>query len=150
MKNLLFTFLSLLSFVSCNNADSKDTSSTTPKEEPTGQKNLCYLRVEGKDTTTVNIILNADGTVSGTYDWTPWGKDGAHGSLKGRKQSDMLTLLYDYTIEGSNQQEEKVMKMTGELMAEAEGELVEGDGGVLKIKEGAKLNWKPLSKVDCK
>ena len=159
MKNLLFIAACMVAFSACNNSKSSDASTEAPSGDTTtvkqeteagGDKNLCYLRAEGKDTTIVNIKLNADGTVSGTYDWLPWEKDSARGTLKGRKQGDMLTLLFDYTMEGSNQQEEKLMRLTGDLLAEAEGELVEGDGGVFKIKEGATLKWLPLSKVDCK
>ncbi len=153
MKNLLFLSIGLLAFISCKNTASKDATTDTkgaPVEAANGAKSLCYLRVFGKDTTTINITINLDGTVTGTYDWAPWEKDGSTGTLKGRKQDDILTLLYDYTIEGSNQQEEKIMKLTGDLLAEAEGELTEAEGGVLKIKEGTTPNWKALSKVNCK
>ncbi|MBI1227141.1 MAG: hypothetical protein GC192_18055 [Bacteroidetes bacterium] len=159
MRNLLSISILLLFFAACKNASTNEASeeaatSTTPttssETEGNGEKDLCYLLVDGKDTTSVNLKINVDGSVSGTYNWTPWEKDGAYGTLKGRQQGDMLTLLYDYTIEGSNQQEEKVMKLTGDLMAEASGELEEGEGGVLRIKKGAKLSWQPFSKVDCK
>jgi hypothetical protein len=53
-------------------------------------------------------------------------------------------------IEGSQQQEEKLMKLTGDQLADGEGELVEGEGGMLKLKDPASVAFQPMTKVDCK
>jgi len=159
MKNLIFIFFGMLAFAACNSAGSSDAATDTTSQDTTatqapvevgGDKNLCYIRVEGKDSTSVSVTIRADNTVTGTYDWSPLGKDGAHGTLNGRIQGDMVTVVYDYTIEGANQKEEKLFKMTGDLMAEAFGELEDGEGGMLTIKKGTQPKWKPLGKVDCK
>lgn len=159
MKNWLFLAACLLTFAACNNstdasagtdAPAADTTATAPVAEAAAPTTNCYLIAEGKDTTTANITVNADGTVTGTYDWMPWEKDGAHGTLSGKKEGDMLKLTYDYTIEGSNQQEEKIMKLSGDQLSDGEGELTEGEGGMMKIKDASKLTWKPFTKVACK
>jgi|CXWL01.1.fsa_nt_gi hypothetical protein len=158
MKNLLFVATCLMALASCQNSGSTgtadstavDSTATAPVAEPAAAQPTCYLFADGKDSTTVSLNITADGTVTGSYDWTPWEKDGAHGTLTGKKEGDLLKLMYDYTIEGSNQQQEMLMKLTGDQLAEGETELVEGEGGVLKIKDPTKVTWKPFVKVDCR
>ena len=158
MKNLLFIAACLMALASCQNSGSTDTAGTTavdttanaPAAEPAAAQPVCYLFAEGKDSTTVSLNIAADGTVTGSYDWQPHEQHGASGTLTGKKEGDLLRLMYDFTIEGSNQQQEMVLKMTGDQLAEGEGELTEGEGGILKIKDASKLTWKQFVKVDCK
>ena len=155
MRNLLFVAACLMALASCKNSGSTDTAAsattdptaTSPAAESTTG---CYIRAVGRDTTFANITIAPDGTVTGSYDWAPHEQDGAHGTLAGKKESDRLQLIYDYTIEGSNQQQEMVMRMAGDQLFEGEGELTEDEGGVLKLKDASKLNWKPFLKVACK
>lgn len=155
MKNLLAFAAFLLTFAACQNAGTPDpgtaTADTTATAAPAAvePQAMCYLFAEGKDSTSVSLVIAADGSVSGTYDWQPWEKDGAHGTVSGKKEGDLLQLIYDYTIEGSNQQQEMVFKLTGDQLAEGEGELVDSEGGLLKIKDPSKLTWKPFTKVAC-
>lgn len=158
MKNWLFLAACMLMLAACNSSTDStvgtdtpaaDTTATTPVAAAAPTTN-CYLIAEGKDSTTVSLTINADGTVTGTYDWLPWEKDGAHGTLSGKQEGEMLKLTYDYMIEGSNQQEEKIMKLSGDQLSDGEGELTEGEGGMMKIKDASKLTWKPFTKVDCK
>ncbi len=159
MKNLRFFAAFLLAFASCKNEVSTEaseatnvdtTASTAPIAEPAEPQPMCFLRAEGKDSTTASITIAADGTVTGSFDWSPYGTDGAHGTLTGKQEGDLLKVTYDYTIEGSNQQEEKVFKLAGDQLQEGEGELTEGEGGILKIKDPANLKWNPMAKVACK
>ncbi|MBI5913795.1 MAG: hypothetical protein HY842_00315 [Bacteroidetes bacterium] len=155
MKNLLFLAFCLLALASCKNSGSTDTtaaaadSTAVATETPAAPQAACYIRADGQDTTSASITVAADGTVSGTYDWAPWEKDGAHGTLSGKKEGDMLHVTYDYVIEGSNQQEQMMFKMTGEQLAEAQGELVD-EGGVLKLKDPANVKYLTFQKVACK
>lgn len=159
MKNLVFLTACLLALASCQNSGSTETSdattvdttaSTAPVAEPAAAQPMCYFIAEGKDTTSLSLNIAADGTVTGSYDWQPWEKDGAHGTITGKQEGEMLKVMYDYTIEGSNQQEEMVFKLSGDQVSVGEGELVEGEGGILKIKDASKLTWKPFIKVSCK
>jgi hypothetical protein len=76
-----------------------------PQNQP-----LCFSRIENKDVTTATITVNGD-KVTGTMDWFPYGVDGAHGTLSGTLENAEMNLLYDYTIEGAHQTEEKIMKI---------------------------------------
>jgi len=153
MKNLLYTFILSLAFVGCQNTGQTGGDGAAESQEANAAasgQTACYIRAEGPDTTFVNLTIAADGAVTGTYDWLPWEKDGARGTVTGQQDGEIIRLMYDYTIEGSNQQQEMLMKLTGDQLAEAEGELVEGDGGVLKLKDPSNVTYKPLTKVACK
>ncbi len=158
MKNLLILAACLLVMAACNNSKPTDTAAESavdstaiaPATEPATPQTMCYLFAEGKDSTTVSLTIATDGVVTGAYDWQPHEQHGASGTLTGKKEGDLLKLMYDYTIEGSNQQQEMVFKLTGDQLSEGEGELTEGEGGVLKIKDASKLTWKPFAKVACK
>jgi hypothetical protein len=159
MKNLLFIAACLVAFASCNNSGSTenteattaaDSTATAPVAEPAAPQPACYLLAEGKDSTTLTLNIGPDGTVTGDYDWSPWQKDGAHGTISGKKEGDLVKVIYDYVIEGSNQQEEMVFKLTGDQLAVGKGELIDGEGGLLKIKDASKLTWMPFAKVACK
>ena len=79
---------------------STDTVATATK--PSTDETLCFELKEGKDITTVKLILKGD-EITGEMNWTPWEKDGAVGTLKGKKVGDEIVADYDYMIEGSNQ-----------------------------------------------
>jgi len=158
MKNLLTIATCILALAACQNSSSSDTANSTavdstaitPIADPGTAQIACYLFAEGKDSTTVSLNLAADGTVTGSYDWQPHEQHGASGTLTGKKDGDLLKVMYDYTIEGSNQQQEVVFKLSGDQLSEGQGELVDGEGGILKIKDATKLTWKPFTKVACK
>ncbi|MCB0519421.1 MAG: hypothetical protein H6577_27155 [Lewinellaceae bacterium] len=158
MKNLIYALTMLSLFNACQNSgthanqadQATSTDTTAVAEETPIAQTSCYIRALGQDTTWVKLTITADGSVSGTYDWVPYEKDSARGTLTGKKESDELHLMYDYMIEGSNQQQEMRMKMMGDQIAEMEGELVEGDGGVLKLKDPTKVKYLPFTKVECK
>jgi hypothetical protein len=159
MRNLLFFAAFLMALASCNNSGSTDatdaaaadTTATTPVAEPSAPEAMCFLRAEGKDSTTASISIAADGTVTGSFAWQPFEQHGADGTLAGKQEGDLLKVTYDFTIEGSNVQEEKVFKLAGDQLLEGSGELTEGEGGILKIKDPSKLTWKaPMMKVACR
>ncbi len=157
MRNLLLFAACILAMASCQNSTSTDTAATDAADSTATALAAestptigCYIRAVGNDTTWVNITITPDGTVSGSYDWQPQEQHGASGALSGKKVSDRLQLMYDFTIEGSNQQQEMVMRMAGDQLFEGEGELTEGEGGILKLKDANKLTWKPFLKVNCK
>jgi len=161
MKNLFILVACMLVLGSCQNAGPSDTTETTTvvdsttiaepdAKKPTGPETLCYLLVaSGKDSTKLNLTIATDGTVTGSYEWQPFEQHGASGTLTGKQEGDLLKCTYDYTIEGSNQQEEMLFKRFGDQIAEGEGELVEGEGGLMKLKDASKLSWKPFVKVPC-
>lgn len=126
---------------------SADTVATATK--PSTDETLCFELKEGKDLTTVKLIMKGD-AVTGEMNWTPWEKDGAVGTLKGKKVGNEIVADYDYMIEGSNQSEEKIFKIEGDKLLIKEGELIEGKEGKLIMKDATKATFKEtLVKVSC-
>lgn len=154
--------LSLIIFVALTACQSKkaetemtDTTSFVSADtvaiatKPSTDETLCFELKEGKDITTVKLIMKGD-EITGEMNWTPWEKDGAVGTLKGKKVGDEIVADYEYVIEGSNQSEEKIFKIEGDKLLIKEGELTEGKDGKLIMKDPAKAVFKEtLVKVSC-
>lgn len=157
MKKLVLIIFVALSACQSKKADtemadttsvmSADTVATATK--PSTDETLCFELKEGKDITTVKLIMKGD-EITGEMNWTPWEKDGAVGTLKGKKVGDEIVADYDYVIEGSNQSEEKIFKIDGDKLLIKEGELIEGKDGKLIMKDPTKAVFKEtLVKVKC-
>ncbi len=112
----------------------------------------CYFSTFNRDTTFVSLTIYGD-TINGTMNWIPYQKDGARGTLAGRKNSHgEFELLYNYMIEGNNQTETKVMKAEGNKLMIKVGELLDpNNDGHLIYKDVNTSTYKDtLSKLDCK
>lgn len=153
MKKLLLAALCLFALANCQNSGTaeKAASSAAPTTEPaTTAQPTCFYLAEGRDTTWASITVNTDNSVSGTYSWQPFESHGAHGTLSGKKEGDLLTLLYHFEIEGSEIKEEMVFRLAGDHLAEGQGELIEGSDGILHLKDPATLTFdKKLMKTAC-
>lgn len=158
-KNVLILFISVALF-SCKSKTSEtqtvdsttaiavDTVATATKPA-NAEETLCFEHKEGKDITTVKLVINGD-AVTGEMNWTPWEKDGAVGTLKGKKVGDEIFADYDYMIEGVNQSEEKIFKIEGDKLLEKTGELMDGKDGKLVMKDPAKAKYMGgLVKIKC-
>jgi hypothetical protein len=88
--------------------------------------------------------------IVGILDYSFYGKDGAHGTFKGTKNGNLITATWSYTIEGSEQAEEILVKIEGDKALRASGELTEGEAGTLVLKDPAKLSWEEtFTRVAC-
>lgn len=140
----------------CTSTDSSAPNApTAPSAEPeastSGSTTTCYLFALNKDTTTVSLSITGD-QVSGKMDWQPYEKDGAHGTLSGKKNANgELELLYSYVIEGSHQTETKVMKIEGKQLLIKKGELIDPKfDGNLQYKDVAAATYSEiLPEVAC-
>lgn len=156
-----FYFVALFAVASACQSASTDTtqaSDTTasevvvaadaaPEEQPYAE--LCFLEAIGKDSTIVNIAIQGD-SVTGEMKWQPYEKDGAVGILKGKISGQTITADYVYTIEGSEQVEEKIFVLYEDKMIEKRGPL-EDKNGKLVLKDPTKTtDGAILKKVDCK
>ena len=156
MRKISFVLLLVLSACQSNKtetADSKTMSSVdtvaTATKPVIMEQTLCFEQKLNKDITTVKLIINGD-AVTGEMNWTPWEKDGASGTLKGKKIGDEIIADYDYMIEGSNQSEEKIFKLEGDKLLVKVGELMDGKNGKLIMKDPAKARFsETLIKVKC-
>jgi hypothetical protein len=160
MKRIALLLLSTITIIACKSktdetqtADStaaiaKDTVATATK--PSGEETLCFELKEGKDVTTVKLVMKGD-SITGEMEWLPWEKDGAVGTLKGKKVGEEIIVDYEYVIEGSSQMEEKIFKIDGEKLLIKEGELTETKTGKLVLKDASKAKYsETLLKVNCK
>lgn len=101
------------------------------------------------DSTIVNLEV-AGTRVTGTMDWLPAEQDGARGTLTGTIDGNTATVLYSYTIEGSDQQEEKIFEIRENELAVKVGELEEDESGGLKMKNPAKAIYgEIIPRVPC-
>ncbi len=142
MKYVLVTLF--LAVLGCNSAqDSQENAVGLTANETTflTANETCFLFTEGtenQDSTFVSLQLKGDSVV-GYMHWQPWQKDGAYGTISAVKSGDVIRGFYDYMIEGSEQQEEVMFKVTNGKLYKATAELEEvlGDKVTLKIKNPA-------------
>lgn len=110
-------------------------------------RTLYFSREEAGDVTTVMLAIDGD-KVTGNRRWQPREGHGANGTLDGIVNGDVMQVLYSYTIEGSDQVEEQVYKLKGDILWEGEGELVDAGDGRLNLKEpnkvGFEKSYKPV------
>lgn len=88
--------------------------------------------------------------IVGILDYSFYDKDGAHGTFKGVKDGNLITATWSYTIEGSEQTEEILIKIEGDKAFRGYGELTEGEAGTMVLKDPAKARWEDtFTRVEC-
>ena len=129
---------------------STEEETSTESEFTVEDGTTCYLFTEGQDSTF--LTLTVEGTkVTGYMAWVPWEKDSARGDLSGTLDGNKVTADWDYMIEGSEQAEEKIFIIEADAVGEMTGELTEGPGGKLVLKDPANAKIGTyLGKVNCK
>jgi hypothetical protein len=171
MKKIILSLLCIASLSACSDAPKTPAAPTapptptvaetpaapsaaTPPAPPTVAapnavaQTTCYALRFKKDLDAIQLTITGD-DVTGLYAVEPHEKDGAHGSIKGKKTGDQITGIFLYMIEGSIQSEEVMFKMSGDKLLKANGELVD-KGGVLMLKDKAKVKWEEsYATTDC-
>ena len=141
-----------IAFVACQPKakPSTEEETSTEGEFTVEDGTTCYLFTEGQDST--YLTLTVEGTkVTGYMAWEPWEKDGARGDLSGTLDGNKVTADWDYVIEGSEQAEEKIFVIEADAVGEMNGELTEGPGGKLVLKDPANAKIGTyFGKVECK
>ncbi len=101
-----------------------------------------------EETTRVSLYIEGE-DVSGIQTWEVPDAHGTQGSLEGKAgEEGILRLRHDYTIEGSDQSEEVIYKLQGDTLHLGEGELVETNSGLLKLKDPSKVEFtKTLKRI---
>lgn len=105
-KPLIFTYLLLAGALSA--------------AEP---QTLFFAQETAQDSTHISLTLDG-GKVTGTQNWMPKAPDqhGARGVINGKvTEGGILKVLYEYTIEGSDQSEEEMLKLDGDTLYIGEG-----------------------------
>ena len=115
---------------------------------PAALEGTCYAHYLGKDVTAIQIIMDGD-KVSGYMEWAPNEKDGGSGSIVGTKSGNIITADWTYMIEGSKDTEQIMLKMDGDKLSKAEGELIDKNGKMV-LKNPAKVKYVDVfNKVPC-
>jgi hypothetical protein len=107
---------------------------------------LFFAKESGKESTRIALSIEDNQKVYGTKVWQPKGEHGARGSLEGIVNGGVIQVVYDYTIEGSEQSEEMVLKLEGDTLLIGEGELEDAGNGRLKLKEPNKVSFTTVLK----
>lgn len=101
-----------------------------------------FYELTTPDETTRVALSIEEGEVYGSKFWIPAGEvHGAEGTLSGTVADGLIRAVYQYMIEGSEQSEEVIFKLEGDTLLIGEGELVEGEGGLLKLKSPDKVTF---------
>lgn len=136
---LLLLAIGFSIMMACNDEPKVETKNETetPSDFET-QSEACFMKADGKDTTFVSIKID-NNQVTGKMDWKPYEKDGAYGTLSGVKNAnDEMMLSYKYTIEGSTQTSEEIMKIENDKLLIKKGELIDPkNDGNTKLKDPA-------------
>ncbi|MFZ4595193.1 MAG: hypothetical protein ACOYOF_13130 [Verrucomicrobiaceae bacterium] len=105
-----------------------------------------FAKESAKEFTHIALTIEGD-QVTGTQVWQPKEEHGSQGTLSGIiTGGGIIQVVHQYTIEGSEQSEEEVLKLDGDKLFIGEGELVEGKNGRLNLKEPNKVTFKTALK----
>ncbi len=112
---------------------------------------LFFAQENAKEYTRIALTIDGD-QVTGTQNWLPKQPDGhgAHGTISGTVADGLMRVLYEYTIEGSEQSEEEVLKLDGDKLYIGEGQLLADpkNDAHLKLQDPSKVVFKKaLTKI---
>jgi hypothetical protein len=169
MKNLIYFLCFGCFLIACNPTPSVETETTVENnviEVPrltSMEGKHCFLEtlkhkdvaiidgdtIQFVDSTIVNLEISGN-KVTGRMDWIPAEKDSGRGTLEGTIDGNTVTVLYSYTIEGSDQQEEKMFEIRNYELAVYTAELEEDENMVLRIKDSSTITFGyTLPRVPC-
>jgi hypothetical protein len=107
---------------------------------------LFFAHETAKEFTRIALSIEDGQKVSGTRVWQPKEDHGASGFLDGIVNGNVIQVLYAYTIEGSEQSEEMVLKIEGDKLLIGEGELVDAGNGRMNLKAPNIVSFKTTLK----
>ena len=131
-----------------NSSGSPNTNSAAVDQKPEEDVSSCYMKITGRDTA-ILVLEQRENDVSGKMLYDNFEKDGSHGTVKGKKDGDILKLYYDFNAEGTRSVMEVYFK-------EVAGGLLRGIGDMdVKVdtayfRSGINYSDKEaFAKVDC-
>jgi hypothetical protein len=107
---------------------------------------LFFANESGEASTRIALSIEDGHKVYGTKVWQPKEGHGANGSFDGIVNGDVMQVLYSYTIEGSEQSEEMVLKLEGNKLFIGDGELVDAGDGRMNLKAPNEVEFKTALK----
>ncbi len=107
---------------------------------------LYFAKSDKHETTNVMLVIKGS-KVTGTHEWLPTEKDGTHGRITGTLKDGVISAIYNYEQEGTEQSQEQMYKLHGDTLLLGEGELVDPkDNGKLKLKDRSKVTFETVLK----
>ena len=151
MKPVTFILASLTILFACNSKP--NVTETAATDKPTmnvgsSVDTICYLKTERLDSTKVRLIFKGD-SVKGNIQWLPNEKDGAIGTLAGKRRGDSIYVDYNFVIEGDNEIESKIFVLKNDKLVELSGELEDKNGKSVMVHPEKATPRDVLLKVNC-
>ena len=151
MKPVTFILASLTILFACNSKPNVTENTTTIKPVASvgsSVDTICYLKTEGPDSTKVRLIFKGD-SITGNMEWLPSEKDGAIGTLAGKRRGDSVYVDYNFVIEGDNEIESKIFVLKNDKLVELSGELEDKNGKSVMLHPEKATPRDILLKVNC-
>lgn len=135
-----YLYFALFAFVcgSCNNTTettSNAPSDTAVKEntvenkteetepKPSDNSDACYMQVLKRDTIVLHLTKTTGSDISGRLSFDNYEKDGSTGTVKGKREGDLLKLIYSFQSEGTNSVMEVYFKEESDGLVRGVGEI---------------------------
>ena len=110
-----------------NNADD-DSKPVVPGNENDKTSGSCYMQVLKRDTMVLHIDNTSGENISGKLSFDNYEKDGSTGTVKGKREGDILKLIYSFQSEGTNNVMEVYFKEENDGIVRGVGEMeIKGD-----------------------
>lgn len=105
------------------------------------ERTLYFAKSDEHETTNVMLVVNGS-KVTGTHEWLPTEKDGTYGTITGTLKGDVISVLYAYEQEGTQQTQEQLYKLKGDTLLLGEGDLVDPkNSGHSKLKDRTEVTF---------
>lgn len=114
MKYIILFCIASIALASCTSSSNKKTAGTdtaingdtlaksksapTTNNTPTAYA-LCFLRTEGKDSTSIEFVIQGD-KLTGQMNWLPYQKDSRKGTLDGVIKDNIIKAKWSFMQEG--------------------------------------------------
>jgi hypothetical protein len=144
------TYLLIISIilVSCSNTEPK----TNQNAETKRNEKLCFLLTDGlknEDSTSLKIHIQ-DTLVTGEYNYIPWEKDAALGTISGIINDSIIECVYTYSQEGEEFKENQTWKLRdNQILLKTAPATIDEQGNITYDSSKYEFNF-IINKIDCK
>lgn len=131
--------------------NSDDVSSKMPDNENEETTGNCYMQILKRDTIVLHIDKFSGETISGKLSFDNYQKDGSTGIVKGKREGDVLKLIYSFQSEGMNSVMEVYFKEENDGVVRGVGEM-QTKGDTAYFVQPDKITYPAngmMKKTDC-
>ncbi len=145
---IVYIFLAAIILVSCSNNEQKNQQNSENKRN----EKLCFLLTDGlknEDSTSLNIHIK-DTLVTGEYNYIPYEKDAAIGTISGVIKDSIIECIYTYSQEGEEFKENQTWKIRdNQILLKTAPAIIDEQGNI--VYDSSKFEFIIiLHKIDCK